>query len=43
MPNVVITPHTAGESPGHNAHFADLVAANLAAWQGEGAWRNRVC
>jgi D-2-hydroxyacid dehydrogenase (NADP+) len=43
MPNVVITPHTAGESPGYTARFADLVAENLAAWRGEGAWRNRVC
>ena len=43
MPNVVITPHTAGESPGHNRHFADLVASNLVAWQGEGPWANRVC
>lgn len=43
MPNVVISPHTAGESPGHNEHFAALVADNLAAWQGSRAWRNRIC
>jgi phosphoglycerate dehydrogenase-like enzyme len=43
MSNVVISPHTAGESPGHNAHFAELFAENLAAWQGAGTWRNRIC
>lgn len=43
MPNVVISPHTAGESPGHNLHFAELFADNLAAWQGTGSWRNRIC
>lgn len=43
LPNVVITPHTAGESPGHIGHFAELVAHNLAAFQGREPWRNRIC
>jgi D-2-hydroxyacid dehydrogenase (NADP+) len=43
MPNVVITPHTAGESPGYTGLFAQLVADNLVAFQGGGPWRNRVC
>ncbi len=41
-PRVVITPHVAGLSPHYGARLAEIVAHNLAAFAGDGEWRNRV-
>ena len=43
MPNVICTPHMAGESPRHGERFAALFEQNLKAYLGNGPWRNRVC
>jgi phosphoglycerate dehydrogenase-like enzyme len=43
LPNVVLTPHMAGRSPTYAQRFAALMADNLKAFRGEGAWRNRIC
>jgi D-2-hydroxyacid dehydrogenase (NADP+) len=41
-PRVVLTPHVAGLSPHYGARLAEIVAHNLAAFTGNGEWRNRV-
>lgn len=41
-PRVVMTPHTAGLSPEYGPRLARIFEANLAAFQGDGAWVNRV-
>jgi phosphoglycerate dehydrogenase-like enzyme len=43
LTNVVLTPHMAGRSPRHGERFAELMAQNLAAFQGTAPWRNRIC
>lgn len=42
MPNVVLTPHIAGCSDNYGRRLAPIVAANAAAFDGEGAWVNRI-
>jgi len=43
MPNVVITPHTAGDTPRYGERLAHIFRQNLRAFQGEDtAWVNRV-
>lgn len=42
MPNVIITPHIAGASPRYGERLAELFARNLAAFQGDADWINRV-
>lgn len=41
-PRVVITAHNAGDSPAFGARWGQIFRANLAAFQGGGAWRNAV-
>ena len=41
-PRVVMTPHSAGLSPEYGPRLARIFEANLAAFQGDGAWVNRV-
>lgn len=41
-PRVVITPHVAGLSPHYGPRLAEILAHNLAAFAGDGQWRNRV-
>ena len=43
LPNVIITPHLAGRTPGYAQGFADLMAHNVRAYRGEGEWQNRIC
>ncbi|MEW5991626.1 MAG: D-2-hydroxyacid dehydrogenase [Chloroflexota bacterium] len=40
--NVVITPHMAGLTPRYGERLAEIFAANVSAYRGEGAWLNRV-
>lgn len=43
MPNVVITPHTAGDTPRYGERLARIFRKNLSAFRGEGTpWVNRV-
>ncbi|RPI22083.1 MAG: D-2-hydroxyacid dehydrogenase, partial [Actinobacteria bacterium] len=43
MPNVVITPHTAGATPRYGERLAHIFRRNLRAFRGEGvSWVNRV-
>jgi phosphoglycerate dehydrogenase-like enzyme len=42
LPNVVITPHDAGLSTRYGERLADLFRENLAAFGGQGSWRNRI-
>ena len=42
MPNVVITAHNAGDSPGYGPRWGALFRQNLAAFHGAGEWVNRV-
>jgi D-2-hydroxyacid dehydrogenase (NADP+) len=43
MPNVIITPHTAGETGKYEANVIDLLEENLARlWRGDGELRNGV-
>lgn len=41
-PRVVITPHMAGLSPAYGSRLAVIFEQNLAAFRGEGEWRNRI-
>ncbi len=43
LPNVVLTPHMGGNSPGYGRRFAELLSENLRAYMGLGPWRNRIC
>ena len=42
LPNVVITAHNAGDSPGYGPRWGATFARNLAAYGGGGEWVNRV-
>lgn len=42
MPNVVITAHNAGDSPGYGPRWGNLFRQNLAAFSAGGEWVNRV-
>lgn len=42
LPNTVISPHMAGSSPAYGRRLAEVFAHNLAAFHGQGEWRNRV-
>ena len=42
MANVILTPHSAWFSPRLEGRLVEVLRANLAAWDGAGAWRNRV-
>ncbi len=43
MPNVIITPHSAGETGLYERNVIDLLEENLdRLWRGEGALRNAV-
>jgi phosphoglycerate dehydrogenase-like enzyme len=43
MPNVLITPHTAGETQAYEDRVIDLLLANLdRLWRGEAALHNQV-
>lgn len=42
LPNVVITAHNAGDSPGYGPRWGALFQQNLAAFHGPGQWINRV-
>lgn len=41
-PRVVVTPHMGGLSPAYGPRLARIFEQNLAAFRGEGAWRNRI-
>ena len=43
MPNVLVTPHTAGETRKYEANVIDILLENLdRLWRGETALRNQV-
>lgn len=42
MPNVVISAHNAGDSPGFGTRWGGIFNHNLVAFTGRGGWRNRV-
>ncbi len=42
LPNVVITPHVGGGSPGFAPRWGEIFAHNLAAFRDGGVWRNRL-
>lgn len=42
MPNVVVTAHNAGDSPGYGPRWGALFHQNLTAFHGAGEWINRV-
>lgn len=42
LPSVVMTPHTAGDSPRYGQRWAAIFRSNLRAFDGGGGWRNRV-
>jgi D-2-hydroxyacid dehydrogenase (NADP+) len=42
LPNVVLTPHTAGDSPRYGERWVEIFRQNLRALDGEGPWINRV-
>ncbi len=42
LPNVIITPHKAGQTPRYPDRLAALVATNVEALRGRGPWANRV-
>lgn len=42
LPQVVLSGHSAGDSPGYGPRWAKLFRQNLRAFHGEGAWSNRV-
>lgn len=42
LPNVILTPHMAGLTPRYGERLAALLAHNLTAHRGDGAWRNRI-
>ena len=43
MPNVLITPHTAGETPRYEDGVIDLLMENLdRLWRGEAALKNQI-
>jgi D-2-hydroxyacid dehydrogenase (NADP+) len=42
LPNVVITPHVGGGSPGYAPRWGAIFARNLAAFRDGGEWRNRL-
>jgi phosphoglycerate dehydrogenase-like enzyme len=43
MPNVFITPHTAGETRRYEANVVDILIENLERlWRGEAALRNQI-
>jgi len=42
LPNVVVTAHNAGDSPGFGPRWGAIFGRNLAAWAGSGEWINRV-
>jgi D-2-hydroxyacid dehydrogenase (NADP+) len=42
LPNVVITPHVGGGSPGYAPRWGAIFTHNLAAFRDGGAWRNRL-
>lgn len=42
MPNVVVTAHNAGDSPGYGPRWGALFRQNLTAFDGVGEWINRV-
>jgi phosphoglycerate dehydrogenase-like enzyme len=42
LPNVIITAHNAGDSPGYGPRWGAIFARNLAAFRGAGEWVNRV-
>ncbi len=42
LPNVVVTAHNAGDSPGYGPRWGALFTQNLAAFHGSGEWINRV-
>ena len=41
-PDVIITAHNAGDSPGYGPRWGAIFARNLAASVGESEWVNRV-
>lgn len=42
LPNVVISAHNAGDSPGFGPRWGEIFTHNLQAFAGRGGWRNRV-
>lgn len=42
LPNVVVTAHNAGDSPGYGPRWGAIFQRNLAAFRGNGEWVNRV-
>ncbi len=42
LPNVVLSAHNAGDSPGFGPRWGAIFSANLAAFSGRGDWCNRV-
>lgn len=42
LENVVISAHSAGDSPGYGSRWGRLFERNLSAFTGDGAWHNRV-
>src|SRR3990172_6591654 len=42
LPNVVLSAHNAGDSPGFGVRWGAIFTANLAAFADRGDWRNRI-
>lgn len=42
LPSVVLTPHTAGDSPRYGERWTQIFRHNLRAFEGAAGWRNRV-
>lgn len=42
LPGTLISPHMAGSSPAYGRRLAEVFTHNLAAFRGDGEWRNRV-